>query len=158
MSEFLYLIEAAINPHHNDGLKAHAIGLCSDPQSALAGIHSHWPFTDLRLIHSIRSENRSQMLYDVLRNKFREHHFKFNWYRLSPDAIAWFSSITDESYTELIRVLENEDAQAHGVEVRDVTGSNKRGPSRRPKPEKPGMTAEEVEELRQQLLSQIEDM
>jgi len=155
MSEYVYMIEAAINPHHHDDLKAYAIGLCSNPQSALANVHASWPFSSLRLVHAVRSENRSQMLYNVLRIKFEEYHYKFNWYRLAPDAVSWFQAITDDNYVELIRLVENQSASDHGVEVRDVTRRKHSG-AQRVKPEPPEMTPEDIEAMKQRLLAEIE--
>jgi hypothetical protein len=158
MSEHVYLIEATMNPHHNDGLRCHAIGLCGNPETALSMIHSAWPWATLRIVHSVRAENRSEMLYDVLRMKFKADHFKFNWYRLSPANLQFFESINDENYGELIRKLENESAEESGAKVRDVTRRRHSGTGRvqQAKPEPPAMTVEEIEELKRQYLSSIE--
>lgn len=155
MSEFVTLIEAKINPHHNDGLIGHAITICGNPQAALGMIHAAWPFTTSRIVHSVRSENRSELLYNAVRIKLAQYHYKFNWYKLSPDAVIWFSSITEESYVDLIRLVENQSAEDNGGQVRDVTKRRATGRKPQPKPEVPEMTPEEVDTLRQHLLASI---
>jgi hypothetical protein len=140
----------AIPPEH----KRYWIGPSSDPLHTRAGFAHVYPFAHYRVIHTIRSDNRTELLYSALKMKLRAKLIVDDWYKLSPDDLTWLQSITTDNYAQMIPQIENEIARLAGVEARDVTRDKKKRCA--------GVivVADEssLEEMKQRLLDQIEGM
>lgn len=174
MSEYVTIIEATINqpvtranvdaaqlikssrilqPQSTDH-KRFLITVTGDPLGTRANLARVYPFAPYRIIHTIRAENRSELLNEVFTMKLRDKLIIHNWYDLYDSDILWLRSITTENYAQMIPQIQDAIAAENGIEVRDVT---RRKATRAAKQDKPGMSEEEIEAMRQQMLDQIQN-
>jgi len=143
----------------SDQHRRYWIGISSDPEGARASFARTYPFAFYRVIHAIRAENRSEMLYDALRMKFQPDHIVHSWYHLTPSDLQWLRSITDENMAQMIPQIENALAKENGVEVRDVTRRHGRNVKTCIIDEMPPqMTVEELQEMKRKLIEQANEL
>jgi len=161
MSNYVTLIEAEITPPNTiqvfgNGAIIESSGETrylltrSTPEQAIQSLKVTWPFTSYRVRHQVRSDNRTDLLFNALRMKFQADHIVYNWYKLSDEHLLFFDSINEANYIDLIRRIEVEES---GLEVQDVT--KRPGATQNVRCSRQ-MSPEEIEELRAQLLAQME--
>lgn len=137
------------------------IGLTGEPDAARNGFARSNPFSFYGIFHAVRAENRSELLYEALRMKLREHHIIHGWYDLYNTDLIWLRNITTDNYAQIIPQIENEIAAANGVEVRDVTKRKASGTSllvTELTPEQIDEQIKQTEAAKQALLDQIKGL
>ena|SRR5215471_5757474 len=141
----------------SDQHRRYWIGQSGNPQATRDGFARTFPFAPFHVLHSVRAENRSELLERVIRMKFQQAYKNSinGWYDLFVDDLIWLRSITDDNYAQMIPQIENDLA---GIDqARDVT----------PRPAKRRCAGviivdekppEDIEAMKQALLDQIKGL
>jgi Meiotically up-regulated gene 113 len=99
---YVVIIEAFGDYHIS--LNRYAITVASDPERGLAHLQAFSPIP-CALVHSIKTDNRSEILEKTLHIRYQQQRDHSFWFNLTTEEITFLKSITAENFNRLPGLL-----------------------------------------------------